>query len=154
MILAEPVLTLKLTNSPRPSLWVLFDGTDSMAIEDEMPDAERERLATAVELKAESAPQGTKPSKLSREQYVQAWLKKPHDNPLAQLADKFRIRTFLVDRADGVRALDETRTASDKLDPAKMADELTTKGQVTALGKAFDDLARATRPAIWPAWSW
>ena len=38
VILAEPVLTLKLTSSPRPLLWVLFDGTDSMAIEDEMPD--------------------------------------------------------------------------------------------------------------------
>jgi hypothetical protein len=50
IILAEPVLTVKLTSSPRPLLWVLFDGTDSMAIEDEMPDAERERLALAVGL--------------------------------------------------------------------------------------------------------
>ena len=143
VILAEPVLTLKLTNSPRPLLWVLFDGTDSMAIEDEMPDAERERLAAAVGLTADKTPagEGAKAGKLSREQYVQAWLKKPQDNTLERLADKFRIRTFLVDRADGVRSLEETGTSGEKIDPAKTAEELTTKGQVTALGKAFDDLA-------------
>ncbi len=150
VILAEPVLTLKLTSSPRPLLWVLFDGTDSMAIEDEMPDVERQRLADAVGLTPTKAPAGSdnaqpdgaaKPNKLSREQYVQAWLKKSKDNTLDQLADKFRIRTFLVDRADGVRSLEESSYSGEKLDPAKTADELTTKGQVTALGKAFDDLA-------------
>jgi hypothetical protein len=150
VILAEPVLTVKLTSSPRPLLWVLFDGTDSMAIEDEMPDAERQRLADAVGLASEKAPattdsskptDGTKAGKLSREEYVQAWLKKSNDNTLDKLADKFRIRTFLVDRADGVRSLEESAYSGEKLDPAKTADELTTKGQVTALGKAFDDLA-------------
>src|SRR6187200_688575 len=36
VLLADPVLQIKLTNTPKPLLWVLFDGTDSMAIEDEM----------------------------------------------------------------------------------------------------------------------
>ncbi len=153
LILAEPVLTVKLISNPRPLLWVLFDGTDSMAIEDEMPDAERQRLAQAVGLnpaatgeQAQAAPatpagETVKPGKLSREQYVQAWLKKTDDNTLDKLSERFRIRTFLVDRADGVRSLDESGSGTHALDPAKTADELTTKGQVTALGKAFDDLA-------------
>src|SRR5688572_10291888 len=41
MMLAEPVLVLKLVSTPRPVLWVLFDGTDSMGIQDELTDAER-----------------------------------------------------------------------------------------------------------------
>jgi hypothetical protein len=158
VILAEPVLTVKLTSSPRPLLWVLFDGTDSMAIEDEMPDADRALLAESVGLgpsksetgakrvdgsaaPAEGAPAGGPAAKLSREQYVQAWLKKPQDNTLAKLSDKFRIRTFIVDRADGVRSLEESSPGGEPIDAEKTAAELTTTGQVTALGKAFDDLA-------------
>src|ERR1700676_1845103 len=50
LILAEPVLKLDFTSRPRPLLWVLFDGTESMDIQDEMTDAERARLADAVGL--------------------------------------------------------------------------------------------------------
>ena len=50
LILAEPVLKLDFTSQPRPLLWVLFDGTESMDIQDEMPDADRARLNEAVGL--------------------------------------------------------------------------------------------------------
>src|SRR5688500_13531083 len=39
--LADPVLQLTIVNRQLPYLYVIFDGTDSMAIEDELPDAVR-----------------------------------------------------------------------------------------------------------------
>src|SRR5262245_42107272 len=39
--LADPVLELTVVNRQRPILYVVFDGTDSMAIEDEWPAADR-----------------------------------------------------------------------------------------------------------------
>src|SRR4051812_46449502 len=34
LFLAEPVLVVRIISHPRPLLWLLFDGTDSMAIQD------------------------------------------------------------------------------------------------------------------------
>src|SRR5262245_28696956 len=39
--LADPILQLTFENKQRPYLYVIIDGTDSMAIEDELPEAER-----------------------------------------------------------------------------------------------------------------
>ena len=50
LILAEPVLKMEFTSRPRPLLWVIFDGTESMDIQDEMTESERSRLARAVGL--------------------------------------------------------------------------------------------------------
>ena len=35
LLLADPVLQLSVRSSPRPLLWLLFDGSESMSIEDE-----------------------------------------------------------------------------------------------------------------------
>ena len=37
LLLAEPILLLSLQSKKRPSLWLLFDGTDSMGIADDLP---------------------------------------------------------------------------------------------------------------------
>ncbi len=145
LILADPILTLKITNRPRPLLWVLFDGTDSMGIQDELSESERARLAKAVSLDAtadtKSPGDSTADSTaLSRMDYVRAKLKQP-DNVFARLEKDFRIRTFVLDRADGVRSLDGVDPLADKTDWQKIAEQLTTKGQVTAIGKAFEDLS-------------
>jgi len=55
LILAEPVVTVHITSRLRPSLWVLFDGTDSMGIADDLPPSDRAKLATAVGWSAEGA---------------------------------------------------------------------------------------------------
>ncbi len=55
LFLADPVLNVEITSQPRPLLWVLFDGTDSMGIEDELPDTQRARLSAATGLGAEQA---------------------------------------------------------------------------------------------------
>ncbi|MHB9047672.1 MAG: hypothetical protein ACYC35_17165 [Pirellulales bacterium] len=142
VILAEPILVVRLTNSPRPLLWVLFDGTDSMAIEDRLPEAERKDLAAAVGLIADTPTSGTPVAAASRADYVRALVAKKEANLLAKLDEKFRLRTFLFDRADGVRSLETSSAVNQNLDPQELAGELTTSGQVTALGAALSDLGR------------
>src|SRR5262245_34134226 len=42
--LADPVLRITLLHKQSPYLYVLVDGTDSMAIEDELPSEQREKM--------------------------------------------------------------------------------------------------------------
>jgi hypothetical protein len=142
VVLADPVLTVKLTNHPRPLLWVLFDGTDSMAIEDELPPQDRERLAAAVGLASDSQKieSGSIIAKPTRADFVKAWVRRSENNPLTKLAEKFRLRGYVFDRADGVRGI-ELGATGDQVNVTQAANELTTNGQVTALGKALEDLS-------------
>src|SRR5688572_27627154 len=48
LTLADPVLRLTVVHEQRPLLYFVVDGTDSMAIADELPPAERQRLAAVV----------------------------------------------------------------------------------------------------------
>ncbi len=148
LYLAEPTLNLRVTTHPKPALWLLVDGSASMAIEDVPPEAGR----------AESLgdPQ-TAASKKTRLAQVQDLLRKPDDeNLLTRLSAKFQLRAFTFDRPGEVRPLDGgspqrgAAKADDPLDPRKLADQLTAEGQVTALGDALDDLRErygAQRPA-------
>lgn len=163
LLLAEPVLKVELTNRPRPLLWVLFDGTESMAIRDEMSESQRDKLAQAVSLTTTAtnpanaspstandpaatnniaAPGDEDRSKPTRLDYVKALLQQPPEqNIWTKLQEKYRLRAFVLEEGDGVRPLETGEQFSEKLDPAKIAAQLTTKGQVTALGKGFEDLA-------------
>jgi len=159
VILAEPVLTVRVTSRLRPTLWLLFDGTDSMALADEIPQAEQARLAEAVGLGRESAksqssldepPSAGEPSSVDRPStpprridYLKALVRKPDGNVLERLGDEFRLRAFLFDRPDGVRAIEPAVDRVDgRLDRAQLAEQLTTEGEVSALGAALGDLAR------------
>lgn len=139
--LAEPTLVVRLTNSPRPWLWVLFDGTDSMAIEDEYASPDRVRLAQATGLQVPQAANTTGTAKVSRIQYVQSLLRKKDENLVKQLSENYRLKAYLFDRPDGVRELNLNSADDRKFDPQVWAGQLTTAGQVTALGKTFEDLA-------------
>ncbi|HKD37780.1 MAG TPA: vWA domain-containing protein, partial [Pirellulales bacterium] len=174
LILAEPVLKLEFTSRPRPLLWVLFDGTESMEIQDEMTDRQRARLAEAVGLtngsatdssangeggadnaiassdaqngsaaKSAATLSGSQSSHLSRMEYVKALLSKPTNNILNRLEEKFRVQAFILDRPDGVRELSPSNSPSDSIDPKQLINQLTTKGQLTAIGTAFNNLAEA-----------
>jgi hypothetical protein len=173
LLLAEPILTVTVTSLKRPSLWFLFDGTDSMAIADEFSQNEREELAGAVGLNEqkdlkppENASSSNNPkspedaksaedskasekdgpkapsARLSRIEYVKALLAKKNDNLIERLGKDFRIRAFLFDRPDGVRSLELDAEGRERVDPAHLAAQLTTEGEVSALGAAIDDLAR------------
>lgn len=158
VILAEPVLTVHITSRLRPSLWLLFDGTDSMAIADDLPESERARLSGALGLQgnpnsAKPAPSSPAPANgqdsanapvtnLSRIDYVKALLRKTDGNLLDRLKKKFRLRAFLFDRPDGVRALDLSTGPDAENEKERLAGQLTTEGQMTALGAALTDLSR------------
>ena len=145
VILADPILEIQLVNHPKPVLWVLFDGTDSMAIEDKLPEQQQRELAKSVSLETppnNSASSGSakKPIHASRMDYVRAMVQKKEDNLLENLAKEYRLRGYVLDRADGVRAI-SLGQQEDDFAREKTLPELTTEGQVTALGTAFEDLA-------------
>ena len=79
LILAEPILSVRVTSRLRPTLWLLFDGTDSMAVPDEIPEDQRAQLARAVALEHENPPaEASTPH--ARIDYVKALLSKENDN--------------------------------------------------------------------------
>jgi hypothetical protein len=121
---------------------VLFDGSDSMAIEDQFSETERQALDAAAgmsridhEKSANPAPQP------SRNEYVQALLRRSDKNLIRDLSEKYRLKGFRFDRPDGATELTNPVGTDDTLDPKNWAGQLTTSGQVTALGQALEDLA-------------
>ena len=151
LFLADPVLVLRVSHAPRPWFWILFDGTDSMAIEDDYPETERQRLDAAVDRAQDSQPQSDDVQpKPSRSDYVKALLKKRDDNLVKRLAENYRLKAFRFDRPDGatelVAQLGGGQIAGqigvqESIDPARWADQLSTTGKITALGQALEDLA-------------
>jgi hypothetical protein len=143
VLLADPVAIAHLTQLPHPWLAVLFDGTDSMGIRDEYPEADRHRLDEAAGLP--STPGSTEDDPPSRAEYVQALLQKEDTNLFGELAGKFRLKAYQFERADAVREIGEA--ANDQpFKPDEWATLLTTDGQVTALGRAFEILAHRRPP--------
>ncbi|QDU98180.1 hypothetical protein [Lignipirellula cremea] len=139
--LADPVLNITYQNDHYPFVYLLFDGTDSMGIEDEYSSEERSALLAAV-----PAGDQTGPAPASRMEYIQAWLRqKPEDHPLTKLQrdKKARLRAYIFDgnSTSQLRRLDGGDD-EDSLDLAGLADQLTTEGQVTALGAAMSDVGR------------
>ena len=128
--LAKPILHTTVTREQPPSVYFVFDGTDSMAIEDDLRSEERQKLASAVGLSSDE-------SKVTRASYIQALLKK-EDNPVKQLTEdgKCRVEAFIFDghSTSHVRKLD--------FDADELADQLSSEGQVTALGTVFNDLGQ------------
>jgi hypothetical protein len=123
--LAEPRLVLHVVTEPRPLLAVLVDGTESMAIDD---------------LPSPASPSGRR----SRLEAVREFLSGGGARVLDALSEKFRLRAYLLDRGDGVRAVEvaaSTAPAGAALGAACVR-VLDAEGKVTALGSALEDLAR------------
>jgi hypothetical protein len=139
--LADPILLVRYTELPRPWLWFLFDGTDSMEIEDEYPDAVKERLHAAAGIQDSGRPADAAGSRPSRIGLVRSWLEQGEGNPIRELAAKYRLRAYQMDRPDGVRELQYDAAEETVPDTAEWARQLVSHGQVTALGNAFEDLA-------------
>lgn len=134
LILAEPVLELRVATHPKPWLWLLADGSGSMAIEDERPSPDSPGQTVR------------KP----RVEQLREVLKDDDQKIVERLGEKFRLRAFLFDRPGEVRPLTVAEADGSKPDAQKFAEQLTTDGQVTALGDAFNDLRErysAQKPA-------
>jgi len=137
LFLAEPHLVVKLTSKPKPWLWLLFDGTDSMAIRDEYPADLREKINKLVGRPEVTSGSAELPT---RQEDIQALLARKDKNLLEELGKKYRLKAFLFDRPDVVRELTvDSGDGTIPTDPLK--EKLTSTGQVTAMGKAFEDLA-------------
>lgn len=146
--LADPVLRAHVTRLHKPQLYVVIDGTDSMAIADQLPEAQRAALVSATGLKTDNKPKpGETDATLqpTRLDYVQAWLKKADDNTLAKLQAKdIEIEAFLFDGSttSQLRKLSGSGHADQKLSSAQIADQLTHTGQVTALGAVLQETSQ------------
>ncbi len=140
--LANPVLKVSLTNSQRPLLYMVFDGTDSMAIEDDLSERQRDALAQAVGLMTTDG----EANNISRIAYAQALLRKQERNLLTRMREEknYRVEAFLFDgnTTSQLRKLDLNNSGKGDLDPRHIASRLTTKGQVTALGTVLNDVGQ------------
>jgi hypothetical protein len=161
LMLADPVLQLTVVNRQKPFLYVIFDGTDSMAIEDELPDAQRTAIEKAVDWKG--APQTTptanpgavggggnegqdQAAPPSRIDYVQSLLRKEDQNLLRRLIDENQVQLeafiFDGDSTSQLRKLNLSTAGSKSVDPALVADQLSTKGKVTAIGSVVHEVGQ------------
>lgn len=134
ILLAEPSLVLRIDRQPKPWLWLLFDGTQSMAIEDDLSSAQRHQLASVLDSPVTNSP-------MNRQAYIQALLRREREPWLERLAERFRLRTFIFDRNAGVRTLQKDGAGEQESTGRELAEQLATKGEVTALGNALADLA-------------
>jgi hypothetical protein len=143
LTLADPVLRVSLTDVKPPLLYLVFDGTDSMAIEDEYPDDQRAALARATDW---SSPTDAASRNPSRHEYLQAFLTKSQHNLLTRLDDdqRFQIECFLFDgnTTSRLRKLQPNAGGGERLDAKHLAGQLTTEGQVTALGAVLHDISQ------------
>lgn len=138
LILADPTLELVFVSQPKPVLWMLLDGSDSMSIPDELPADEREPLAKAVDLPAYQKAHSREADRPSRADYAKALLARKDKNLLERLEANYRLRLFTFADSEGVHSLN---SANSKTGIPTNIDWQTT-GSVTALGDAFEDLAR------------
>jgi hypothetical protein len=154
--LADPVLRLTVVNKQKPFVYLVFDGTDSMAIEDELPDAERKQIEEAVGFQAGAArsktreistaiqPAETPAAGPSRMDYVQALLRKDQANLVDELVAKgeVQVEAFVFDgnTTSQLRKLELNRLGLGGVDPDYLAEQLSTKGQVTALGSVVHEV--------------
>ena len=135
LLLAEPILTLTIHSSKRPALWLLFDGTDSMNIADDLPPDVRAATDKAVGIddsKVDSSSETKSPGDLnasptgqrfSRIEYLRALVQKKDQNLLELLGKQFRLQAFLFDSAQSVRSL-ELRRGLGPIDGNHLAEQL------------------------------
>ncbi len=122
LILTDPSLEVTLVRTPKPVLWLLMDGTDSMSL----PESGSE--ASAGPTRAEAV-------RTSLESENSAWLK--------SLDDGFRLQVFEFVGGDGVQTLSAPdRDGSAAETPGEWLERWTTSADVSALGDAFADLSR------------
>lgn len=140
--LANPVLKVSLTNQQSPLLYLVFDGTDSMAIRDEYAHDELKKIKTSLGMASDDPSE----NELSRLDCIKALLRKSEANVITRLSTEkgFRLAPFLFDgnNTSRLRKLESDSGGSEQIeDPTHLADQLTTNGQVTAIGSVLDDVS-------------
>ncbi|MFM9069191.1 MAG: hypothetical protein ACKOUR_17955 [Planctomycetota bacterium] len=146
LTLADPVLRLTVTNVQPPSVFVVFDGSESMAIADPLPDRERAAYEQACGLQPLGDPSDASAAQRSRLDFVQGLLRRDDKNLLEQLAadQRVRIQPFVFDgnSTSQLRKLTTHPEGGRSFDPDHVAEQLSARGQVTALGSILDEAAQ------------
>jgi hypothetical protein len=142
LTLSDPILEMSVAHRQRPTLYVVFDGTDSMAIEDELPSAERAAIEKGVSWK----PAAKSTARPSRMHYIQSLVRSEQNSMLKNLeaTRQADIEYFIFDgqTTSQLRKLQAAKSGASRLDPAHLAGQLTTSGQVTALGSAIQEIGQ------------
>ena len=127
LTLADPVLRVSLTDVKPPLVYLVFDGTDSMAIEDEYPEDQQAALGSATGWQPKEGAANKKPSRVD---YLQALLTKERKNLLSRLANdkQYRVESFLFDgnTTSQLRKLEAKPGGGETPDPKHVAGQLTT----------------------------
>jgi hypothetical protein len=169
LILADPILEVAFTSHPKPVLWVLLDGTDSMNIEDHVNEADQERLKDVVDwdglknkavnssksassdddsaddedtAKPKKPDEDIKLERVSRADLVRAWIERNEGEVLSGLNKDFRVQVFQFAQGDDVEALELSKEGEKEFDAKYLMSQYKPDAPVTSLGGSFDDLRR------------
>ena len=139
LTLADPWIRLVSEHETPPVLYVLFDGTESMGIADELSSEEADTLAQATGVK----PQADK--KPSRIEYIKAMVARDDEqNLLRRLASekKANIKAFKFEGSNTSQLSPLSLGESEaEIQPTFLSEQISTNGQVTALGSVIDELS-------------
>jgi len=139
--LADPTVRLTANRMLKPVLYLVFDGTESMNIRDNLTPDELSQLTAAVG--NEGTGSEVAPPALTRQQWVKAYLEKGDDNLIDQLQSEhdLEIEYFVFDgESTSVARRVSAGSEDEPSSPQAVAAELTTNGKVTALGELVTDL--------------
>ena len=139
LTLADPWIRLRSEHESPPLLYVLFDGTESMSIADSFAADDAAKLTKAVGLPDKGA------TELTRIDYIKALVARDdQDNIIRRLRDEkaATVKAFKFEGANTSQlsplALAES---GNEFQPAHLAAQISTSGQVTALGSVMDELS-------------
>ena len=140
LTLALPALRLGIREIRYPTVYWVFDGTDSMTIRDHLPASERADTERVLDGQAQPASSAT--TLPTRMEHLQQWLQRPQSGSLAHKMAESPVRwqAFLFDGTTTSRLQRISTDGANRL--TELAARLTTNGQVTALGAVFQDLTQ------------
>lgn len=130
-ILAEPVISISLTEHPRPLLLFLLDSSDSMNLDDEHTSEEVDQISRML---------GGQPkvAEATRLELLQmAFGKGKLVDSLSAMHEQFDLRFYSTEQGHAIREI-----SSEQEDFVKLLDPLTADLQTTAIGSSLDELHR------------
>jgi hypothetical protein len=130
-ILAEPVISISLTEHPRPLLLFLLDSSDSMNLDDEHTSEEVDQISRML---------GGQPkvAEATRLELLQmAFGKGKLVDSLSAMHEQFDLRFYSTEQGHAIREI-----SSEQEDVVKLLDPLTADLQTTAIGSSLDELHR------------
>ena len=129
-ILAEPIVSVSLTEHPRPILLMLFDGSDSMNLVDELSNEQADALD-------QMTPDSIDPTSKTRLELLNAALEEGAlSNAIDSVHEKFDVRYYTTDEGHSIKELQQDAESH------KISESLSAEVQTTAIGSSLDELNR------------